>query len=156
MQNPTFPVSIVMQRRAIQHRWQSDVWGPVAVLSGAGEGEPRVVAEAAEATRWLYPGMEIMLRVADADGYFLNVSTSEPCIFVLWRMEGERAVPAHLTVSYSEASSWMDGGEEVDRVPMPPDIYAWVSDFVVRHYRPQPKKKIRPQSFKSPKDRARG
>jgi hypothetical protein len=49
----------------------------------------------------------------------------------------------------------MDGGEEVDRVPMPPELYAWVSDFVVQNYRPQPKKKIRPQSFKSPKDRAR-
>jgi hypothetical protein len=49
----------------------------------------------------------------------------------------------------------MDGGEDVDRVPMAPDIYAWVSDFVVKNYRPQPKKKIRPQSFKSPKDRAR-
>lgn len=155
MNNPTFPVSIVMQRRAIQHRWQSDVWEPFAVLPGAQKGEPRVLADAPEATRWLYPGMEIMLRVADADGYFLNVSTNEPCVFVLWRMEGERAVPAHLTVSYSEASSWMDGGEEVDRVPMPPEIYAWVSDFVVKNYRPQPKKKIRPQSFKSPKDRAR-
>ncbi len=155
MQNPTFPVSIVMQRRAIQHRWQSDVWEPVEVLPGAGEGAPRVVADTPEATRWLYPGMEIMLRVADADGYFLNVSTSEPCVFVLWRMEGERAVPAHLTVSYSEASSWMDGGEDVDRVPMPPEIVAWVSEFVVKNYRPQPKKKIRPQSFKSPKDRAR-
>jgi len=70
-------------------------------------------------------------------------------------MEGERAVPCHLTLSYSEASSWMDGGEQVDRVPMPREIYDWVSGFVQQHYRPQPKKKIRPQSFKSPKDRAR-
>jgi hypothetical protein len=155
MYNPTFPVSIVMQRRAIHHRWQSDVWEPLAVLPGTEKGEPHIVADTPESTRWLYPGMEIMLRAADADGYFLNVSTSEPCVFVLWRMEGERAVPAHLTVSYSEASSWMDGGEEVGRVPMPPDLHAWVSDFVVKNYRPQPKKKIRPQSFKSPKDRAR-
>ena len=156
MLNPTFPVQVVMQRREIQHRWQNDVWEPVAVLPGAGEGEPGIVAHAPGVTRWLYPGHELMLRPADADGYFLNVSTSEPCVFVLWRMEGERAVPAHLTVSYSEASSWMDGGEDVDRVPMTPEIFAWVSDFVREHYRPQPKKKIRPQSFKSPKDRARG
>lgn len=155
MPNPTFPVSIVMQRRQIQHRWQDDIWEPAAVLAASGEGEARIVAESPGVTRWLHPGMEIMLRVADADGYFLNVSTSEPCVFVLWRMEGERAVPCHLTVSYSEASSWMDGGEEVDRVPMPPEIFAWVSAFVVQNYRPQPKKKIRPQSFKSPKDRAR-
>jgi len=94
-------------------------------------------------------------RVADADGYFLNVTTSEPSVFVMWRLEAERAVPRHVTVSYSEASSWMEGGENVDRVPMPPDILAWVRDFVVKNYRPQPKKKIRPQSFKSPRERAR-
>jgi len=153
--NPAFPVSIVMQRREVRHRWQDHVWQPVAALSGAGEGEPRVVAEGGGATRWLYPGMELVLRVADADGYFLNVTTSEPSVFVMWRLEAERAVPRHVTVSYSEASSWMEGGENVDRVPMPPDILAWVRDFVVKNYRPQPKKKIRPQSFKSPRERAR-
>jgi len=156
MENTSFPVSIVMQRREIRHRWQNDVWELVEARSGAGEGAPRVIAEAAGATRWLYPGLEIVLRVADADGYFLNVTTSEPSVFVMWRLERERAVPCHVTVSYSEASSWMEGGENVDRAPMPPDLFARVGDFVARHYRPQPKKKIRPQSFKSPKDRARG
>jgi hypothetical protein len=155
MQNPIFPVSVVMQRRELRNRWQNEAWEPVAVLPEAGEGAPRVCHEEPGVRQWVHPGMQLQLRVADADGYFLNVSTAEPCVFVLWRMEGERALPCHLTVSYSEASSWMDGGEQVDRVPMPRPIYDWVSDFVQRHYRPQPKKKIRPQSFKSPKDRAR-
>jgi hypothetical protein len=155
MNNPTFPVSIVMQRRDLQNRWQSEAWEPVGVLPEAGEGVPRVLVEEPGLTQWLYPGMRVQLRVADADGYFLNVSTAEPCVFVLWRMEDGRAVPCHLTVSYSEASSWMDGGEQVDRVPMPREVYDWVSEFVQRNYRPQPKKKIRPQSFRSPKDRAR-
>lgn len=155
MNNPTFPVSIVMQRRALRSRWQSEVWEPLAVMPEAGEGVARVLVEEPGLAQWIHPGMRIGLRVADADGYYLNISTSEPCVFVLWRMEGERAVPCHLTLSYSEASSWMDGGEQVDRVPMPREIYDWVSGFVQQHYRPQPKKKIRPQSFKSPKDRAR-
>lgn len=155
MNNSTFPVSIVMQRRALESRWQSEVWEPLAVMPEAGEGVPRVLVEEQGLVQWIYPGMQLGLRVADADGYFLNISTSEPCVFVLWRMEEDRAVPCHLTLSYSEASSWMDGGEQVDRVPMPREIYDWVSEFVQQHYRPQPKKKIRPQSFKSPKDRAR-
>jgi hypothetical protein len=155
MEEPRFPVAVVMQCRALRNVWQSEVWEPQAVLPDAGEGEPRLCHEEPGLRQWLYPQMQIQLRVADADGYFLNVSTAEPSVFVLWRMEDERAVPAHLTASYSEASSWMDGGEQVDRVPMPRPIFDWVSEFVQRHYRPQPKKKIRPQSFKSPKDRAR-
>ncbi|MDH5221067.1 MAG: DUF3305 domain-containing protein [Betaproteobacteria bacterium] len=150
-----FPVSVVMQRRELDNRWQSEAWEPVAVLPEAGEGAPRVCHEEPRVRQWLYPAMRLALRVADADGYFLNVSTAEPSVFVLWRMQDALAVPVHLTASYSEASSWMDGGEQVDRVPMPREIYDWVSAFVQRHYRPQPKKKIRPQSFKSPKDRAR-
>ncbi|MGH8686715.1 MAG: DUF3305 domain-containing protein [Burkholderiales bacterium] len=155
MQKFAFPVSVVMQRREIGHRWQSHVWSPVSVVPGAGEGAPSMIAESPGITRWRYPGHEILLRLTDADGYYLNVTTDEPSVFVLWRMEDERAVPCFVTVSYSEASSWMEGGENVDRVPMPPDIFAWVSDYVVKNYRPQPKKKIRPRSFKSPGDRAR-
>jgi len=155
MENATFPVAVIMERRLLDNRWQSEVWEPSAVLPEAGEGEPRLWREEPRLRQWIYPNMEIGLRVADADGYFLNVSTAEPSVFVLWRMEDERAVPCHLTASYSEASSWMDGGEQVDRVPMPRPIYDWISAFVQQHYRPQPKKKIRPQSFKSPKDRAR-
>ena len=155
MEEPKISVAVVMQCRALQNVWQSEVWEPQAVLPAAGEGEPRLCREEPGLRQWLYPQMQLQLRAADADGYFLNVSTAEPSVFVLWRMEGERAVPAHLTASYSEASSWMDGGEQVDRVPMPRPIFDWVSEFVQRHYRPQPKKKIRPQSFKSPKDRAR-
>jgi len=115
-----------------------------------------VLVEERGTTQWLYPGLEIVLRQPDADGYYLNVSTDEPRVFVLWRMEGELAVPHHVTVSYSEASCWMDGGEQVDSVPMPPELFAWVGEFVEQHYRPEPKRRVRPQSFRPPKDRAPG
>lgn len=155
MEKPQFPVSVIMQRRVLHNRWQSEAWEPAGVLPGAGEGVPRQIVDEAEVAQWLYPGMRILLRAADADGYFLNLSTSEPCVFVLWRMDEGRAAPHHLTLSYSEASSWMDGGEQVDRVPMAREIYDWASEFVQLHYRPPVKQKIRPQSFRSPKDRAR-
>ena len=71
-------------------------------------------------------------------------------------MEEELAVPQFVTVSYDEASRWMDGGEQVDSVPMPATLFAWVGEFVEKNYRQEPKKRIKPQSFLSPKDRARG
>jgi hypothetical protein len=64
-------------------------------------------------------------------------------------------VPQFATVSYDEASRWMDGGEHVDPVAMPTSIYAWVGEFVEQNYRAAPKKRIKPQSFLSPKDRAK-
>jgi hypothetical protein len=115
---PSKRVAVIMQRRAVQNRWQSEVWEALGVL-------------------------------ADYD------TPGEARVFVMWRMEQERAVPQFVTVSYDEASRWMDGGEQVDSVAMPAGLFAWVGEFVEKNYRPEPKKRIKPQSFLSPKDRAR-
>lgn len=148
-------VAVVMQRRAIQNRWQSEVWEPLGVISGyEGGAEPRMLVERKEIAQWLYPGFDIALQRAEAEGYFHNMSTAAPNVFVLWRMEAARAVPKFVTVSYDEASRWMDGGAQVDSVAMPAAMRAWVRGFVELHYRPEPKKRIRPQSFLSSRDRA--
>ena len=137
-----------MQRRAIDSRWQSEVWEPLGVLADyEGDAGPRVIVEEPQATQWLYPGFNIVLQRAEAEGYFHNVSTSAPNVFVLWRMEESRAVPHYVTVSYDEASRWMDGGAHVDAVPMPAAMRAWLREFVEHNYRPEPKKRLRPQSF---------
>lgn len=138
-------------------RWPTGFWEPIGVLPDAGGGVgPRCIVGAGSGEQWLYPGLELLLRKADADGYYLNVSTAEPKVFVLWRDEEGRGVPSRVTASYSEASSWMEAGEQVDAVPMPPELFAWVGEFVEQNYRPEPKKRIRPQSFRHPKYRARG
>jgi hypothetical protein len=46
-----------------------------------------------------------------------------------------------VSVSYNEAGRWMDGGEQVDRVPMPQGMAAWLVDFVNQHYKPEQSRK---------------
>ena len=147
-------IAVIMQRRPLENRWQSELWEPVGVLEGFDdETAPRVLVDTESAKQWLYPGFELTLTLAEAEGYYHNVSSNQPCVFILWRMEEGCAVPQYATVSYDEASRWMDGGESVDRVPMPPALFAWVGEFVEKNYRFTPKKRVRPQSFLSPKDR---
>jgi hypothetical protein len=154
MERASKSAAVIMQRRLVQSRWQSEAWEPVGVLADYEEKDaPRVVLEQESVTQWLYPGFRIELRRDEADGYYMNMTTDEPSVFVLWRMEEGRAVPQFVTVSYAEAARWMDAGESVDRVPMPAALRPWVSGYVERNYRPEPKKKRRPQSFKHPKDR---
>ena len=148
-------VAVIMQRRTLESRWQDEAWEPVGVVSDYdGEGKARVIVDEGGTTQWLYPGFDIDLRRDEADGYYMNVSTQQPSVFVLWRMEAALAVPQFVTVSYAEAARWMDAGERVDLVPMPQAMYEWVGGYVERNYRPEPKKKMRPQSFRHPKDRA--
>ena len=154
LEKPRKQVAVIMQRRAIDSRWQSEVWEPLGVLADyEGDAGPRVIVEEPRATQWLYPGFSIVLQRAEAEGYFHNVSTTAPNVFVLWRMEESRAVPHYVTVSYDEASRWMDGGAQVDAVAMPAAMRDWVRAFVEQYYRPEPKNRMRPQSFRSPKDR---
>jgi hypothetical protein len=147
-------IAVVMRRRALNSRWQSEVWEPLGVLHDyEGADGARLLSEDAAATQWLYPGLELELRRDEADGYYLNVTSGEPSVFVLWRMEETRAVPQFVTVSYAEAARWMDAGESVDRVAMPAELLPWVGGYVERNYRPEPKRKQRPQSFRHPRDR---
>ncbi len=150
MQQPRFDVGVLMQRRRLDNRWQSEVWEPVAVLCEHNhESEPLLVSQSEGVERWLYPAMPVVLRREEAEGYYLNVSTSSPRVFVMWQLLEERGVPLGVSASYNDACSWMDAGEQVDSVAMPPDMYDVVSGFTREHYRPQPKKRIRPRSFES-------
>jgi hypothetical protein len=153
MHKPAYPIAVVMQRRAVQNRWIDCVWEPWSVVAGLAEGAPRPLVQNDSITQWLHPGFTLRLHRDEAEGYYLNVSGPEPSVFVLWRMEGEQALPVEVTVSSEEAGRWLDGGHSVDRVAMPPEIFAWVGEYVEHNYRPEPKKRIKPRSFKHPKDR---
>ncbi|MBI1943894.1 MAG: DUF3305 domain-containing protein [Betaproteobacteria bacterium] len=143
-----------MQRRALQNRWQNEAWEPWSVLeSEEPEGAARLLVDEPGIAQWLHPGFELTLHRDEAEGYYMNVSADEPRVFVLWRMEGDRGIPLQVTASYDEGGRWLDGGHSVDSVPMPPEIFAWVGEFVEMNYRPEPKQRIKPRSFVHPKDR---
>ena len=153
VQKPSFPVAVVMQRRPAKSRWVDVIWEPLAVLPGNHGEQAKALVDHEGLAQWLHPGFTLELHRDETEGYYLNVSASDPRVFVLWRMDEERALPLFVTVSTAEAGRWLDGGHSVDGVPMPPEIYAWVGEYVETHYRPEPKKRIKPRSFQHPKDR---
>ena len=152
MEKPSFPVAVVMRRRAAQSRWVDHVWEPVQVDRDPG-GALRPLDEDAGGERWLHPGFRIVLHRDEAEGYYLNCTAPLPKVFVLWRMDEERGLPLDVTASSEEAGRWLDGGHSIDGVPMTPEIFAWVGEWVEKNYKPQPKKRIKPRSFQHPKDR---
>ncbi len=123
------------------------------------QNPPRQLVDKGDTTQWLHPGFELQLHRDEAEGYYTNVSSGAPCVFVLWRMDGDdeatsQGLPLQLTASYDECGRWMDGGHSVDRVAMPPEVFAWVGEYVEKNYRPEPKKRIKPRSFLHPKYRS--
>jgi hypothetical protein len=155
VEKPRFPIGVVMQRRASQSRWVDHVWEPWSVLPGyeAASGERQLVNEP-QVAQFLHSGFQLELHKDEIEGYYMNVSARDPRVFILWRMDEERARPLYVTVSTDEAARWLDGGHSVEGVAMPPEIFAWVGAYVEANYRPEPKKRIKPRSFVHPKDRA--
>jgi hypothetical protein len=142
-----------MQRRPAKSRWADVIWEPFGVVTGYEGAQARLLHEHDGVAQWLHPGFTLELHRDETEGYYLNVSGQEPRVFILWRMDGDTGLPLHITASFDEAGRWIDAGHTVDGVAMPPEIFAWVGDYVEKNYRPQPKKRVKPRSFVQPKDR---
>jgi hypothetical protein len=153
LEKPSYTVAVVMQRRRAQSPWADVIWEPHGVVPAYAGSERKLLVEHEDVAQWLHPGFKLELHRDEAEGSYLNAVGIEPRVFVLWRMEGDDALPVQVTVSAEEASRWLDGGHAVDGVSMPPEIYAWVGEYVENNYRPQPQKRIKPRSFQHPKDR---
>ena len=159
---PCLNAAVVMQRERIDNRWQPWRWSLADVVpheDGFGT-VPRLLVKSEAEERWLHPGFKVELHMGDAEGYYLNVTTEQPCFWVVWRMEEEPliaderlAVPHIVTVSYHDAGRWLDAQETVEQMPMPASVARWLQNFVDKHHVLESKRRQRPQSFKTLQDR---
>lgn len=146
----TYPVAVIMERMALDNRWVSEQWearGVVRDTSPPGTAS-HVIVRQDKLTQYLFPGHVIRLRRDEAEGYYLNITSPQPKVFVLWRMHDDVAWPEFITVSYNEGTRWADSGDNVDGVPLPAELLPWIAEFVEQHYRPEPQKKKRYASNK--------
>lgn len=142
-----------MERIAINNRWQSEKWQLAGVLpDDRGSREPRILLEREGLLQKIHPGYALVIYPDEGEGYYLNITSPEPRVFVTWRMSEDEseAIPHLLTLSYNEAARWMDAQEKVDSVAIPEDIYSELVGWVQTNYQPPEKKqRIRPKSFAS-------
>jgi hypothetical protein len=152
----SWPLAVIMERKALQNRWASEQWEVLGIVRDPDPvpGAPRVIVHTDRCTRTLYPGYRLVLTRDEAEGYYLNLTSPEPKVFVLWRWIEDVAQPQpqRITVSYGEGTRWADSGEQVDGVAIPPELLPWIAAFVEKHYEPEPPKKKR---YASNKDRGR-
>jgi hypothetical protein len=146
--HPKRRIAAILERLPVESRWEDYRWSLLGVVPDEG-GEARTLIDGPRQLQRLYPGLEVALYPEEAEGYFLNVSTDEPSVFVSIRIDEATSEPyaAQATLSYHEAARWMDGGERVERTLAWPELVAWMGQWVEDNYRPEPKKRHRPRSF---------
>lgn len=148
LDRPARKISVILAREAVDSRWEDHQWQVLGVVPDVG-GEARTIMENAKSLQRLFPGFEVTLYADEAEGYYLNVSSEAPSVFVSVRTDesGGDPYPFQATLSYNEAARWMDGGEKVERTVAWPELAAWMGQWVEDNYRPEPKKRQRPRSF---------
>lgn len=156
-----FPIAVIVERLKLDNPWIDEKWEAIGVVPAFGEdpqgtGPRRIMADERR-EQFIVGGFSLQLFRDEVDNYHLNLTSPEPRVFVMWRLEdvdGQAfARPCVVTLSYGEAARFLDSGEQVDGVAMPPEIADWLGDFVNTHYKPAPRKKARRNDpFASPKD----
>jgi len=135
-----FDVSVVMARLRSDSHWVSVRWEARGIIPGETPGgSRRVLVDSTQERQILFGGHAIELRRDEAQGYYLNVTSPGPSAFVMWRMRDEEAIPILVTASYDEAARWLDAGEQVDPVPLPPEYVPLIAQFAADHYKPEVK-----------------
>jgi hypothetical protein len=147
-----FPVAVVIERVTLFNRWASEQWQVAAVeRDDSPQHLPVRMAHDERHTRWRFTGLSMELHLSESEGYYLNITSPDPKVFVMWRMaegaaEDEQhpgAFPVLVTVSYNEAARLLDGGEQVDATPLSAEMLTWMQPFVDANYRPETKRKVR-------------
>jgi hypothetical protein len=135
-----WPVAIIMRRLKLDNPYVDVAWSAHEIVHDGFEDYPMrcVIAESERERQVLFRGLRLALHVPEAAGYYMNITSPEPKVFVLWRMHGDDACPELLTVSYDEGARWADSGEQMDGVALPRELLVWIARFVERYYKPQP------------------
>jgi hypothetical protein len=157
-QRPFCPVAVVIERQQQPNAWEAWRFRLAEVLVDAGDfgDAPRTLRDDGRSTLVMHPGLGVTLYRDEAEGYYLNLSSGAPVWFVMWRIDEDdpsRAWPELVTLSYNEAGRLLDAQERVDNLPLPADMQAWLQAFVDEHYKPEPRQRRRPASFKAPGER---
>jgi hypothetical protein len=158
---PELKVAVVMRRERTSgptSHWQPWRWVLAEVVpheDGFGTA-PRCLYKNDNEESWLHPDFTVELFKDDAEGYYLNATTQAPGWFVLWRMEEELglaeellAKPVKVSLSYYDAGRWLDAQEFVE----PAVVVEWLQAFVDEHFVAEPRRRKRPESFRSLTDR---
>ena len=147
-----YPIAVIMERIMLDNRWLPYRWEAKGVVPDIFPPGARTIVQDERQLQILFPGFKLKLSREEAEGYYLNLTSPEPKVFVLWRMSDEQARPEFVTVSYNEGTRWADSGESVDGVPLPPELLPWMGEFVEQHYKPEPRKQ---KKYASSRDKGR-
>ena len=149
-----YPVAVLVEFQVVRdNRWIDGRWAVTGVVAGeqlAGDSlTGRLVHSSEGGQQYLWTGLSVELHPDDAESYYCNLMSDTPGVFVICcEDQDEPLQPSIVTVSYGEATSYMETDQRVERVAMPAELYRWLERYVLANYVPEKKKKRKRDDWK--------
>ena len=143
----SFPVAVVLERR-INHskKWVIPSWHIYTIVAGENVDQSYqqvTLPGSEEIHRTFHSGLSLDLYKDGGEGYWYNLLSKEPYLFVI--CDGEQGdmeiTPFFVTANQDEATGYLESDDIVLSAPMPEEIRDMLEQYVVDHYEPQIKKK---------------
>jgi hypothetical protein len=138
--------------------WSVPSWSAESVVAGqhlSGEA-PGVTAirEDEEEAEFLWSGLPLEFFRDEAEAYWYNLTSEKPSLFVICHEspDGE-LTPFRVTADRDAAAVCLESEDQVFAVPVPPEIYQSLEQFVVKHFVPQERKKRKRKNWSETIDR---
>ena len=151
-----FPLTILMRHSIVQHGiWESERWQAEGVVVGehhqCRDVQRELVRVGDNFKQYLWSGLQLKLYSDAAEGYYFNIVSDSPKLFVICSTDEttNEIIPAMVSVSYDEITAHLEVDDPVFQLPMPAEVYRWVEDFVMQHYLPEKKKKRKLTNWKA-------
>ena len=143
----SIPLAVVLERTIDRSkRWVVPSWSLYTVVSGDNlESQRQQIRTAEDSDRQLFfhGGLSLDLFKDGGEGYWYNLLSSDPYLFVACEGEPDamEIVPFYVTANQDEAVGHLETDDIVLSIPMPEDIRELLEHYVVNHYQPAEKKK---------------
>jgi len=143
----SIPVAVVLERTIDQSKkWAFPSWRIYAIVAGAQvaeEYQQLTLPGNKDIFRSFHSGLKLELFKDGSEGYWYNLLSEEPYLFVV--CEGEQGdmeiEPNYVTANQDEATGYLESDDIVLSAPMPAELRDLLERYVISHYQPVIKKK---------------
>lgn len=157
MDQSSFPVSIIMEKRPSVSKWADAYWSVVGVIVGEQTATEKTLLHTQDdIEQYLYPSFSVHLYKDECESYYYNMVSPKPsCYIITDNEDSEEPKPVKVSMSFDEAHAYQEAGQEVYPVEIPAEIYGWMEAFVIDNYFPEKKFKRKLKNWKKDGGNAR-
>lgn len=141
-------VTIVLQKLDRVGQWCLDEWKlQKLILDSDIDADFPVRPESEALFGW--PGYRLRVDAKSCDGYYQNLLSAAPKLFVICRLDERRILqPLLISLDCDEAAAHMEADDTVFSYPMPEPVIDWLKEFVKEFFRPERRLKRKRQDWK--------